>query len=345
MVRATPEEENTLSARPILSRRLLLTTTLIAATGFANASSVQAQADAAAGYPKQPIKFVIGFAPGGGNDLMGRVIGQKLSEKLGQPVVIENKPGAASIIAAEQVARAAPDGYTLLVAPIGALVGNPAVNAKLPYDPQKSFVPVSLMADFPLYLIVNADLPVKTVAELVAWSKANPDKSNYGSTSPLFQITAEMFKLRTGATGEHIPFKSSGEIVSGVLTGQTPWAFVDPPPMMGQLKSGKLRVLAGSGSKRSADLPDVPTMAEAGVQGVVVDAFTGIVAPAGTPMAIVKKLEAEINAALKLPDVVERFKQLSVNPAGNTSEAFAALLAREIPIWKEVAQKANIKAN
>ena len=317
---------------------------LVAALGLAAASTVAISQAHAQDYPKQPIKLVIGFAPGGGNDLMGRVIGQKLSEKFGQPVVIENKPGAASIIAAETVARAAPDGYTLLVAPIGALVGNPAVNAKLPYDSQKSFVPVSLIADFPLYLVVNADIPVKTVAELVAWTKANAGKSNYGSTSPLFQITAEMFKLRTGAVGEHIPFKSSGEIVSGVITGQTPWAFVDPPPMMGQLKSGKLRVLAGSGSKRSSDLPDVPTMAEAGVQGVVVDAFTGIVAPAGTPQSIVKKLEAEIHAALKHPDVVERFKQLSVNPVGNTSEEFSAMLAREIPVWKEVAQKANIKA-
>ena len=320
-----------------ISRRVALGGLWLATSGLASLPAL------AQDYPKQPIKLVIGFAPGGGNDLMGRVIGQKLSERLGQPVVIENKPGASSIIAAEAVARAAPDGYTLLVAPIGVLVGNPAVNAKLPYDAQKSFVPISLIADFPLYLVVNTDVPAKTVAELVAWTKANPAKSNYGSTSPLFQVTSEMFKLQTGAVGEHIPVKSSGEIVTGVMNGQTPWAYVDPPPMMGQIKSGKLRVLAGSGSKRGADLPDVPTMAEAGVEGVVVDAFTGIVAPAGTPAPIVKKLEAEINAIVKLPDVVERFKQLSVNPVGNTSEQFAALLAREIPIWKDVVAKANIK--
>ena len=321
-----------------ISRRVALGGLWLATSGLASLPAL------AQDYPKQPIKLVIGFAAGGGNDLMGRVVGQKLSERLGQPVVIENKPGASSIIAAEAVARAAPDGYTWLVAPIGVLVGNPAVNPKLPYDAQKSFVPISLIADFPLYLVVNSEVPAKSVGELVAWTKANAAKANYGSTSPLFQVTSEMFKLRTGALGEHIPVKSSGEIVTGVMNGQTPWAFVDPPPMMGQLKAGKLRVLAGSGSKRSAELPDVPTMAEAGVEGVVVDAFTGIVAPAGTPAPIVKKLEAEINAIVKLADVVERFKQLSVNPVGNTSEQFAAMLARDIPIWKDVAAKANIKA-
>ena len=325
------------------ARRSFMSGLAAAAALSGSAGLAAAQSDAAAGYPKQAIKLVIGFAPGGGNDVMGRVIGQKLSERLGQPVVIENKPGASSIIAAEAVARAAADGYTLLVAPIGVMVGNMAVNPKLPYDSQKSFVPISLIADFPLYLVVNTEVPVKTVAELVAWTKANPTKANYGSTSPLFQVTSEMFKQQTGALGEHIPVKSSAEIVTGVMNGQTPWAYVDPPPMMGQLKGGKLRVLAGSGSKRSAELPDVPTMKEAGVDGVVVDAFTGIVAPAGTPMPIVKKLEGEINAIVKLPDVVERFKQLSVNPIANTSEEFAAMLVRDIPIWKDVAQKANIK--
>ena len=325
------------------SRHLIQTCSMIPTLLALAAGPAAAQSDAAAGYPKQAIRIVIGFAAGGGNDLMGRVVGQKLSERLGQPVVIENKPGASGIIAAETVARAAPDGYTLLVAPIGTLVGNPAVYSKLPYDAQKSFRPIGMIADFPLYLVVSTDLPAKTVQELVAWGKANPAKANYASTSPVFQVPTELFKARSGAPFEHIPFKSSGEMMTAIMTGQVTFAFVDPPPLMGQLKGGKVRVLATTGRKRSVELPDVPTMAEAGVQGVVVDAFTALVAPAATPVPIVKKLESELNTLLKQPDVVERFKQLAVNPVGGTSEEVSDVLAREIPIWKDVAHKANIK--
>ncbi len=314
-------------------------------SALAGSSGAWAQGDPAAGFPKQPIKVVIGFAPGGGNDIMGRVIAQKLSERLGQPAVVENRPGAGGIIAAEAVARAAPDGHTLLVAPIGTLVGNPATHSKLPYDAQKSFTPIGMIADFPLYLTVAADHPAKSVKELIEWSKANKDKANYASTSPLFQVSLERFKQRTGATFEHIPFKSSGEMLTAVMTGQVTVALLDPPPLMGQIKSGKLRVLANSGAKRSAELPDVPTFAEAGVQDMVVDAFTALMAPAGTPAPVIAKLNAELNNALKQPDVIERFKQLAVTPIGGTGESVAALLAREIPIWKDVAQKANIKVN
>jgi tripartite-type tricarboxylate transporter receptor subunit TctC len=306
-------------------------------------STALAQGDPAAGYPKQPIKLVIGFAPGGGNDIMGRVVAQKLSERMGQPSVVENKPGAGGIIAAEAVARAAPDGYTLLVAPIGTLVGNPAVFSKLPYDAEKSFAPIGMIADFPLYMTIGADHPAKTVQELVAWSKANPAKANYASTSPLFQVSMEQFKQRTGSNFEHIPFKSSGEMLTAIMTGQVTVALLDPPPLMGQIKSGKVRVLASTGAKRSAELPEVPTLQEAGVNGMVVDAFTALMAPAGTPPTVVARLNQELNALLKLPDVAERFKQLAVNPIGGTPEGVSAVLAREIPIWKDVAKKANIK--
>lgn len=331
---------------PISTRRFrqtvwaVMTASLLLA---GNSSAVLAQADAAAGFPKQPIKMVIGFAPGGGNDLMGRIVAQKMSERLGQPVIVENKPGAGGIIAAEAVARSAPDGYSVLVAPIGTLVGNPAVYSKLPYDALKSFAHIGVIADFPLYLTVSATHPSKTVQELIAFGKANPAKANYASTSPVFQVPLELFKQRTGAPFEHIPFKSSAEMMTAVLNGQVTVAFIDPPPLMGQITSGKARALATSGRRRSAELPDVPTMAEAGVQGVVVDAFTGLVAPAATPAAVVAKLNVELNAVLKLPDVVARFRQLAVNPVGGTSADFAAMLAREIPIWKDVAQKANIK--
>ena len=321
------------------TRRALIALASLATTGF---SAFPATAQ---DFPKQPIKIVIGFAPGGGNDIMGRVIAQKLSERLGQPAVVENRPGAGGIIAAEAVARAAPDGHTLLVAPIGTLVGNPATYTKLPYDAQKSFAPIGMIADFPLYLTVSADHPAKNLKEIIDWSKANKDKANYASTSPLFQVSLERFKQRTGATFEHIPFKSSGEMLTAVMTGQVTVALLDPPPLMGQIKSGKLRVLATSGAKRSTDLPDVPTFAEAGVEGMVVDAFTALVAPAGTPAPVLAKLNAELNLALKQPDVIERFKQLAVTPIGGTGESVSALLAREIPIWTDVAKKANIKLN
>ena len=317
-----------------------LTAFLLVAFG---ASSAFAQGDTAAGYPRQPIKLVIGFAAGGGNDIIGRVVGQKLAERMGQPVVIENKPGAGGAIAAEAVARAAPDGYTLLIAPIGTMVFNPAIYPKLPYDPIKSFAPITILADYPLYLIVAGDLPAKSVAELVAHAKANPSKANYAATSGVFQLVNEMFKLKTGAPFEHIPFKSTAEMISAVMTGQSMIAFVDPTPLMGHVKSGKVRVLATSSGRRSPDLPDVPTLAEAGVPGVAVDGYSSLVAPAGTPKPVIDKLFAESKAAIAAPDVVERFKQLAVYPVGNSTAEFAAAVARDIPIWKDVAQKANIK--
>jgi tripartite-type tricarboxylate transporter receptor subunit TctC len=296
-------------------------------------------------YPTQPIKIVIGAPTGTSADLTGRVIASKWSERLGKLVVVENRPGQSGIAAAEAVARAAPDGYTLLVAPFGMLVVNPAVNAQLPYDAQKSFTPIGLIADFPLFLVVNNDVPAKTVQQLIAWTKSNPARSTYGSTSPLYQVASEMFKSRTGAIGEHVPFKgSSVEIVTGVVAGRISWAFVDPAPLIGPLKAGKLKAIAGSGSKRYPDLPEVPTLKEAGIDGVVVDAFTALVAPSGTPMPIIKKLEGELNAILKSRDVVGRFDLLSINPAIATSEEASAMLARVIPVWKKVAQKAAIKA-
>jgi len=321
--------------------------TVIAIASHAVASmsawNALAQSDPAAGYPKQPIKFVVGFAAGGGNDIIARVVGQKLSERVGQPVVIENKPGGAGFVSVETLLRASPDGYTLLVAPNSVMVFNAALYSKLPYDPLKSFAPITVMAGFPFYLTVNADLPARSVAELVAYGKANPAKANYGGTSGVFQLVTEQFKQKTGSPFEYIPFKSTAEVVAGLINGQATMAFVDPPPSIGQLKAGKLRALALTTPKRSPDFPDIPTMAEAGVEGIVLEGFSGLVAPAGTPAAIVKRLETEVNAVIKQPDVAERFKQLSVYAVGGTSEEFAASVARQIPIWRDVAAKANLK--
>jgi tripartite-type tricarboxylate transporter receptor subunit TctC len=301
-----------------------------------------AQGDAA-GWPKQPIRIIVGFGAGGSNDIIARIVGQKLSQRLGQPVVVENRTGANGNIAAEAVARAAPDGYMLLSAPTSIMIHNAALFAKLPYDPIKSFAPVAIVASYPMYLSVSADLPVKSVAELLAYAKANPAKANYGGTTGVFQLVSELFKQKSGTNFEYIPYKSSAELVTALMTGQTMMSFIDPAPLMPQVRAGKVRVLAVTAAKRSADTPDAPTMAEAGFPGMETEAFSALVAPAGTPAVIVKRLNEELGAIVKLPDVVERFKQLAANPFSDTPEAFAALVAREIPRWREVMEKANLK--
>lgn len=306
-------------------------------------SATFAQGDALAGWPKQPIRMIVGLAPGGSNDIIARVVAQKLTERLGQPAIVENKAGAGGAIGAETVARATPDGYTLLVAPSGSMAVNPAVYSKLPYDPLNSYEHISNMAIYHLVLSVSASLPIHSVQELVAWGKANPDKANYASTSTPFQLVSELFNQKTGAKFQHIPFKGGAELVTAVLTGQTTMTFADAGPAMPQFKAGKLRPLASTGSTRLPELPEVPTMAEAGIDGVVVEGFIGLAAPKGTPAAIVKKLEAEVMAIAKLPDVQERIRTLGLIPDGSTGAAFRERIGRDIPKYTAVAKAAGIK--
>ncbi len=304
--------------------------------------SAWAQSGDTGGWPKQPIRLLIGFAAGGGNDVFGRMMAQRLSEKLGQPVVVENRPGAGSIIAYEQVARAAPDGHTLLVAPFGATIVNPAVYAKLPYDPA-GLQALSIVASFPFVLTVRTDTGINTIADLVAQAKANPDKANYGTPSVTFQLLVEQFKARTGAPFEHIPFKSTAEVLTSLLNGQLMMSFVDPGPLIGHLKGGKVRALAHSGSTRFAHLPDVPTMAEAGFPGIVMDSFMGLMAPRGLPAGVAARLEAELMAMARDADFSEKIKHHGLVPVGSSAKEFEERIAREIPMWKEVAQKAKIQ--
>ena len=329
----------TTGVRPVIGAALIC----IAMMVFEAGRPASAQGGAAAGWPKQPIKIVIGFPPGGGNDILARVFAQKMSERLGQPVVIENKPGASGFIAAEIVARSAPDGYTLLLGPSGTLTFAPAVFSRLPYDPQKSFEPIAILGRFPLVIAINGDLEIKTVPELVAWAKANPGKANYGSTSPAFQLPTELFKSKTGIEAVHIPFKGSAEKMTAVANGEIAFAFVDPGPTTAHVKSGKARVIATTGSKRTVEFPDVPTLAEAGIAGIDVEIFGGLLAPKGTPAEIIKRLEAEVDAASRAPDLVERLKGLSIPVSGIRAEGFAKLIAAEIPLWREVASKAGVK--
>jgi tripartite-type tricarboxylate transporter receptor subunit TctC len=292
-------------------------------------------------YPARAIHIVVGFAAGGGNDIIARIFGQKLSESLGQPVIVENRPGGGAIVATEHVARSAPDGYTLLVSSSGIAI-NPAVYAKLSYDPIRDFVAISELASFPLILIVNAASPIKSVAELVAHAKANPDKTNYASSSASFQLVTELFKQKTGAPMQVIPYKSATESVTAVISGQVTTTIADAGPVSGQVQAGRVRALAVATPARTEDFPDVPTMKEAGAD---VDAvlWTGVFAPRLTPPTIVRKLESELMRIARLPDVVARLKPLGVVPVGNSSEQFAQILATDIARWSEVARAGNIR--
>ena len=292
-------------------------------------------------YPTKPIRIIVGFAAGGGNDIIARVFGQKLSDALGQPVIVENKPGGGAIVATDYVAKSAPDGYTLLMSASGLSI-NPAVYAKLPYDAVNDFVAVSELASFPLIMIVAQNSPIKSVAELVAYAKANPDKTNYGSSSASFQLVTELFKLKTGASMQVIPYKSANESVLAVISGQVTTTIADAGPVISQVKGGTARALAVATSRRIEDLPDVPTLKEAGVDVEAV-LWSGILVPKATPPAVVRRLESELMRIARLPDVIARLKPLGIDTVGNSSEEFAKILADDIARWGEVARAANIK--
>jgi tripartite-type tricarboxylate transporter receptor subunit TctC len=293
-------------------------------------------------YPTRPIHIIVGFTPGGGNDIIARIVGQKLSESLGQPVIVENKPGGGAIVATEFVAKSEPDGYTLLVGASGAMAINPAVYAKLPYDSIRDFTPISQLGSFPLILIVNASSPIKSVSDLIAYAKANPDKTNYSSSSAAFQLVTEQFKQKTGAPMQVIPYKGANDSVMAVISGQVTATIADAGPVSGQVKSGMVRALAVAAPKRMEDLPDVPTMKEAGAD---VDAvlWSGIFVPKQTSPAIARKLQDEFMRIARMPDVIARLKPLGIESVGNSSHEFTKILAADIARWTEVARAGNIK--
>src|SRR6201997_668465 len=270
---------------------MLLRSGLIAALLTAFAVNTAQAAEGASNYPGHTIRIIVGFAAGGGNDIIARVYAQKLSEDLGQPVIVENKPGAGAIVATEYVSKAAPDGYTLLIGASGMAI-HQSLYSKLPYDSVRDFVAISELASFPLILIVSASSPIKSVADFVAYARANPDKTNYSSSSATFQLVTELFKQKTGAPMQMIPYKSANEMVLAVISGQVTTTIADTGPVSPQVKAGTVRALAVTAAQRSADFPDVPTMKEAGAD---VDAiiWTGVFAPKATPSAIARKLEAE----------------------------------------------------
>ena len=295
-------------------------------------------------YPSKPIQLLVGFPPGGGNDIMARLLGAKLQEAWRQPVVVVNKPGATSIIAADFVAKAPPDGYTLLVnASLMTII--PAVHSSLPYDTLRDFEPVTMLADFPFVLAVHPSLKVHSVKELVGVAKSQPGKLNYGAASTAFQLTAELFKQQAGIDVNHIPYKGSAQSIKGLLANEVQLAFIDTPPMVSQINSGRLRGLAVTSRVRSSSLPELPTMIEAGVADFEIVGWFALFAPAGTPKPIVNKLYTESAKIVRMPDLREKLVNLGAAPVGNTPEELREIMKKQMNKWITVAKSANIKAN
>ena len=294
-------------------------------------------------YPSKPIRIVVGYSAGGGNDIIVRVMAPELSKGLGQPVVVENKPGAQSIIAAELVAKSAPDGYTIFMGPSGPMTINPATYSKLPYDAQKDFAPISMICAFPLIVVADPKLGINDLKALIDYAKKNPGKANYASSAGVFQVTTELFKQKTGANFQLIPYKGSGESVQAVISGQVTMTIVDPAPAAGPIKAGTVKALAVTTEKRHPSWPDVPTMAEAGIPDMVVPVWTALFAPARTPQAIVARLQKEVARVVRTPEVRERFAAMGLEPVGGTPEELARAVARDLERYKAVAKAANIR--
>jgi tripartite-type tricarboxylate transporter receptor subunit TctC len=296
-------------------------------------------------YPSKPIRIVVPYPPGGFNDTLGRTLAAKFAEAWGQPAYVENKPGANTVIGTDAVAKAAPDGYTLLVVAFPFAV-TPSLIRNLPYDTLADFAPVALCAQSPNILVVNRELPVKSVAELIALAKAKPDSLSYASTGngSSNHISMELFKSLAGVQLVHIPYKGSAPAVVDLLAGQVQVMFDNAPNVMPQVRAGKLRALAQSGATRSPVAPDLPTVAEAGVPGYEVTVWFGLVAPAGTPRGIVAKLNAEVLKILAMPDVRERFMAQGVEPLGSTPEQFATHIRAQMDKWAKVVKVAGVKA-
>jgi tripartite-type tricarboxylate transporter receptor subunit TctC len=296
-----------------------------------------AAAAAAQGYPSRPVRIVVGFAPGGGVDISARLLASKLSEYLGQQFVVENKPGAGTNIAAVEVAKSAPDGYTLFMnSP--AVVINMALYAKPPYDLERDFTAVSVFSKTSNLLVVPAAFEAKTAQELVKIARQHPGKLNYASAGPgtTQHLAAELFKLRTGTDIVHIPYKGSGPSMSALLAGEVQLSFINPVAVGGHVKAGKLRALAVTDGKRTEVMPEVPTMKEAGIEGVEVSLWYGLLAPAATPRAVVEQLSSATARATQDPGIREHLRKQGAEPVGNSAAEFNAYLREEFARWSEV---------
>jgi len=332
-----PHTMNVLKIRP---RKSIAALALLCCTTTVSAQTATA-------YPTRPIHLLVGLAPGGGTDLIARIVATKLGENLGQQVLVENRAGSGGLIAAEAGAKAVPDGYTLLFGAISYSAIFASLYKKLPYDPVKDFAPISLVATFPNVLVVNPNLPVKSVAELIAYGKANPGKLSYGSSGvgSSLHLSMEMLKSMSKLDAVHVPYKGGAPATADLLGGQIQAMFDNLPGQLNYIKAGRTRALAVTTTKRSPQLPDVPTMVEAGVPGYEVNVWYGVLAPVATPKPIIDKLNAEVVKALNSPDVRERMAKEGAEPIPSTPAEFAAFQKSEVAKWAKVVKESGATAD
>lgn len=296
-------------------------------------------------YPAKPIRMIIGFPPGGGTDIIGRIVGQRLSEVMGQQILPDNRGGASGQIAAELTSKAPPDGYTVMMAHIAAISILPSLVSKLPYDPQKDFAAISLVAIGPNLLVVHPSVPVKSVKELVGFAKARPGQLHYASpgAGTVQHLAAELFKLQAKVDMLHIPYKGSGQSIVDLIAGHVHLDFDSVPPVLPHVRSGRLRALAVTSEKRFSILPDIPTVSEGGVPGFDMSTWWGLVAPAAVSKDIIARLQAETVKVLRQPDVKEKIAFAGADTVGNTAEEFAAFIRAERVKYARIVKDANIR--
>ena len=323
-----------------LTRRAALALGFTALTVFATGTQANAQ-----GFPDRAVTLVVPFAAGGSTDVVARIVAQKMSEDLGQQVIVQNVAGAGGNLGADNVARADPDGYTILMGTVATHALNPLILKTKPYDPEKDFAPISLLVVVPNVLVVNPELPAKTVAELLALLKAKPDEYAYASSgngTPL-HLSGELFKTMAGVSMQHIPYKGAGPALNDVIGNQVPIMFDNLPSSSGHIKAGTLRALAVTTAERAPSFPDVPTVAEAGIPGYETYTWNALFAPANTPEPVVARLNEAANKALADPAVVERMKEFSATIVGSTPAELGAHVKAELAKWTPVVRDANIQ--
>ena len=297
-------------------------------------------------YPSKPIRIIAAFAPGSTLDVMARILGPRLAESLGQPVIVENRPGAGGMIGMDATAKAAPDGHTLAIGALGPNATNPALYRKTPFDPVKDLTGVTLLATGPVAIVTHPSVPARTVRELVALAQARPGQVSYGTpgvgTSP--HLAGELFQSVTGTKMLHVPYKGNPEAITDLMGGQLSVVFSGLPPVVPLVNAGRIRAVATTGKARAPSLPGTPTVAESGYPGAGMVIWYGVVAPGATPRDVIARLHAEINKAMKLPETTERFTALGADPATSSPEEFSALIRDEYARWSKLIQAANIKA-
>ncbi|MBC7779872.1 MAG: tripartite tricarboxylate transporter substrate binding protein [Proteobacteria bacterium] len=298
-------------------------------------------------WPAKSVRFVLGFPPGGGSDILGRIVAARMQEQIGQPVVIENRPGASGNIAAELVAKSTPDGYTIYLSHIAAVAISPSLFPKLGYDPLRDLAPISLIATGPNVLVVHPSLPVKNVKDLIALARQQPGQMNYASVGPgsVQHLAGESFNLLAGVKTVHVPYKGSSPAGLDLMSGQVAFMFDSTPPVMAFIKASRMRALAVTTLQRSALLPQVPTVAESGLPGFDFSTWWGLMAPTGTPRPVIDRVNAELGRALQHPEVRERILSVGAEPRHTTPEEFAALIRSEIARWAKVISAAGVKVD